>query len=106
MKDDLKSHRKVDKAIARVLGVWGNDFKLCVKDGRVFVFIDTGAGVTCLGKPTNEALCKKLESMGLSAKFVDRKRPVSGVGGKVGTLGEAFIPLGICNKFVCVYVHL
>ena len=92
------------RQITHVLNVWGNSFSTCVFDGVLHVFLDTGAGLTCIGKSEFEHLRSHLKSMGVACKFRSKSRRVTGVGGRVYALGEALIPLGFGGKVVLLRV--
>jgi hypothetical protein len=94
----------VVKQICHVLNVWGNSFSTCVRDGKLHVFLDAGAGLTCIGKGEFECLRLHLKSIGVACKFRSKSRRVTGVGGRVYALGEALIPLGFGGKVVLLRV--
>ena len=66
--DSFHNQCKFKRALQQVLHVWANDFEACVQDGRAFVYIDTGAGLTCVGNCELEMLREVYRKQGIKLK--------------------------------------
>ena len=101
---DNISNKKTSKALSKLAEVWGNGFTPCVIDGQAFIYVDTGAAITCIGKTELDLLVSHLKGLGVEVKIHPRVKAITGVGGKVRTCGEAIVPLGFGKHAICIQV--
>lgn len=100
--DGLESAKKIAKVVKRVLSIWAVNFRTSVVEGNLHIFLDMGAGVTCIGKAEFELVQRHLRNFGIVVDMIKKSKRVTGVGGSVKTLGEAYIPLCFKSKYVKV----